>query len=472
MFPLNVYQVTDRPVGGGQSKAIVSIVDNTNNKVIWERAIEKTFFASATGQTGYTPTRDATLLRARIDGAWHFGLTPSPTNPCQYVCNNGTLQLKDDELPVGYHRLTEIDFDGDTWYETSEALTGDDIVTMTLAGTSTTGQNVFGSYNGTADGRKNFSLFIYGGGSTSKTYLRYNESLYRPTYGSGQRTITFGAGGTTGFSENVEIEQAEFTTPANAYIGMLPNSSSPAYTGRIIGEITVGTRLKWIPCERISDGAIGYYETYNSTFIEASGTGAPTKGEYDHTHERVVAIGTPNVVTFTTSGKPTQVANVETLIMYQPTCDHQDIISGVIQQNIGRMALNGTEAWEAVSDTVYQLSLPNAYSGGDSPKCTHFALDTVSPPTSNKFIITSTYYLQICVSSATTLADFKAWLVSQYAAGTPVLVFYRLAQPITIQVTPQPIQGYRGAETIVSITGTTLEQPQSTQDIVIYYLGK
>lgn len=467
MFSRDIYQIVDNK----NLLEIVEVLDTVNNEVIWERAVEKHFIASAAGQTGYTPTRDATLLKAQIDGTWHFGLTPSPTNPCQYVCNNGTLQLKDDELPVGYHRLTEIDFDGDTWYETDEALTGEDTVTITLAGTSSTGQNVFGSYNGTAEGRVNFSLFIYGAGSTSQSYFRYGTQLLRPVFGSGQRTITFGQNGTTGFATDKSATPAEFETPANAYIGMLPNSSSPAYTGRIIGEITVGTRLKWIPCERISDGVIGYYETHNSTFIGPSGTGAPTKGAYDHSHESVVAIGTPNVVTFTTTGKPTQVANVATLIMYAPDCDYQDIISGVVHRNIGRTALNGTEAWEAVSDTVYQLSFPQAVDTAQA-YCTHFVKDTTSPPATNKFAITSTHYLQICVSSATTLADFKAWLESQYAAGTPVLVFYRLAQTVVEQVTPQPIQGYRGAETIISITGTTLEQPQSTQDILIYYLDK
>lgn len=75
-----------------------------------------------------------------------------------------------------------------------------------------------------------------------------------------------------------------FTTAATAYIGMLPNSSSPAYTGSIIGNILVSTRLKYIPCERESDGAVGYYETVNKEFIAPSGTGTPIKGDYDTSH--------------------------------------------------------------------------------------------------------------------------------------------------------------------------------------------
>ena len=46
-------------------------------------------------------------------------------------------------LPSGYKELPEIDFDGTFYYVTSQHLTGEDNVTMTLSGTKTTGQNVF-----------------------------------------------------------------------------------------------------------------------------------------------------------------------------------------------------------------------------------------------------------------------------------------------------------------------------------------
>lgn len=179
------------------------------------------------------------------------------------------------ELPAGYKRLAGIRFDGDTWYETGEALTGADVVTMTLDNTASQGQNVFGSYNGTSASARNFSLFIYGNGSASSSYFRYGDQLLRPRYGNGERTITFGKNGTDGFATDASVTPDTFTTPANAYIGMLPNSTSPAYTGDIKGNIAVGTRLKWIPCERESDGVIGYYESVKGNYIEPSGTGTP-----------------------------------------------------------------------------------------------------------------------------------------------------------------------------------------------------
>lgn len=179
-------------------------------------------------------------------------------------------------LPLTYERIAGIKFDGAVWYETGEALTGGDDVTMTLDDTVTMGQNVFGSYNGTSSGTKNFSLFIYGNNSATGSYLRYGEQLLRPRFGNGERTITFGKSGTDGFLTDATATPETFTTVATAYIGMLPNSTSPAFSGSIIGEVLVGTRLRYIPCKRKADDVIGYFEAVTRTFIEPSGTGTPT----------------------------------------------------------------------------------------------------------------------------------------------------------------------------------------------------
>ena len=184
-------------------------------------------------------------------------------------------------LPADYRELIGIDFDGDFHYETGEKLYGSDVITITLDNTSTTGQNVFGSYNGTASGRKNFSLFVYGNGSSSNSYLRYGESLYRPKYGTGKRTLVFGGNGATdGFATDVNITPDTFVTDVQAFIGWLPNSSSPHYTGDIVGRISVGNRLIWIPVERVSDGEIGYYELNSGVFLTKTGTGTPVSLGY------------------------------------------------------------------------------------------------------------------------------------------------------------------------------------------------
>ena len=265
-------------------------------------------------------------------------------------CNNGKLVALDDELPIGYKRITGIKFDGDFWYDTGEALTGDDNVTMTLANTATSGQNVFGSYNGTASGTKNFSLFIYGGGSQSNSYFRYGEQLLRPRFGSNEHTITFGKNGTDGFATDVSGTPETFTTPANAYIGMLPNSTSPAFSGSIIGNILVSSRLKYIPCERQSDNAVGYYELNSGVFLEPVGTGTPTKGNYDTSHLNVLSVeGTPEVLTI-----GTQTGHVEDLFEVSGTADEQDIISGTVTHRTEVSVANGVITISALSTPVTQ----------------------------------------------------------------------------------------------------------------------
>ena len=273
-------------------------------------------------------------------------------------CNNGKLVAVDDELPVGYKRITEIRFDGDFYYNTNESLSGDDDVTMTLANTSTTGQNVFGSYNGTASGTKNFSLFIYGGGSQSNSYFRYGEQLFRPRFGSNERTITFGKSGTDGFATDVSGTPETFTTPANAYIGMLPNSTSPAFTGSIIGNILVGTRLTYIPCERVSDGTVGYYELNSGVFLEPVGTGTPTKGAYDSSHLNVMSVvGTPEVLTV-----GNQTASVENLFEVNGVADEQDIITGVITRKVGVSVSAGVITLSALATPVTEQTTPQPLS--------------------------------------------------------------------------------------------------------------
>ena len=271
-------------------------------------------------------------------------------------CNNGKLTAVDDELPAGYKRLLGISFDGNIHYRTGEYLTGNDDVTMTLNNISSSGKNLFGSYNGAND--KNFSMYIYGS-STSGSYFRYGDQLKRPKYGgTGKRTITFGASGTSGFAEDSTVDPDTFTTPDNVYIGMLPNSSSPGYTGDILGNILVGTRLKWIPVERESDGVIGYYERVKGNFIAPTGSGTPVSLGYDTSHLTVLSVvGTPEVLTI-----GNQTATVENLFEVNGTADEQDIISGAITRKVEVSVSAGVITLSALATPVTEHTTPQPLS--------------------------------------------------------------------------------------------------------------
>lgn len=270
--------------------------------------------------SGISPLMLVNALAKPIKSLAQYGKVT--TSGSGIYCNNGKLVAVDDELPSGYKRLLGISFDGSFRYETSEALTGDDDVTMTLDSLSSSGKNVFGSYNGTNN--KNFSLYIYG--STNGSYFRYGDQLKRPKYGdTGRHMITFGKSGTSGFADDSEVTPEEFATPANTYIGMLPNSSSAAFTGDIIGSIVVSNRLEWIPCEN-PGGVIGYYEKFNRNFLEPVGSGTPVSLGYDTSHLTALSIvGTPEVLSV-----GSQTASVANLFAAGDVKDEQDIISGVV----------------------------------------------------------------------------------------------------------------------------------------------
>lgn len=336
---------------------------STHKKLLWE-AIASGGSGSLASLRGPSPLTLANAIKGKLKKLVQFGKVS--VSGSTITCNNGVLTLVDDELPLGYKRITGMKFDGDTWYDTGEVLTGDDEVTMTLANTSASGQNVFGSYNGTGSGAKNFSLYIYGGGSTSNSYFRYGSQLLRPKLGGNQRTITFGKNGTSGFDTDVAVTPDTFETVATAYIGMLPNSSSAAYTGSIMGNILVSDRLKWIPCERVSDGVVGYYETHTETFLEPSGTGSVTKGEYDTSHCTVLAVeGTLEEVTVTRSDSTTEtVSDIPNLYAVDSLTDEHDIITGKTIRRTEAVVENGAIVIRPLATPVEEQHTPHPLTVG------------------------------------------------------------------------------------------------------------
>ena len=381
--------------------------------------------------------------------------TPTPSVPVEIKCNNGTLRTVDDELPNEYKRITGITFDSSTYYNTNKKLYGSDVVTMTISDFVSAGQNLFGCYSGTGSDVYNFSLYIYGS-STGQAYWRYGKTLYRPTVGSTDtRTITFGAGGTTGFKTNATHSEVDFETTDVAWIGALPNSSSPKFEGTILGNITIGERLKYVPCERVSDGVIGYYEVVNGVFLEPNGS-APVAGSYDYSHLTVLAAaGTPESLTL-----GAQTASVENLFAVGNYVDKQDIISGKVMRKVGIKMFDGTEnGW--TFDSTYGraifrplLNFNSTTTRNIAMLCTHFVSKYNAEPISElsvgDFYNATNSGLAFHISQ-TSLEDWKAYLAEQYTARTPVIVIYPLAEETSEQVAPQPLNTNIGLNLLTDI---------------------
>lgn len=127
--------------------------------------------------------------------------------------------------------------------------------------------------------------------------------------------------------------------------------------------------------------------------------------------------------------------------------DSYNPLTGEYVQRVGKLVLDGTEDWTEnnkyedtnisirfVSTIIQNLVKPAV--GNDivaNIKCSHYVEKTTQ-------ILGSNYLEGVAVSSSGGLsirdffedaAGFKSFLAAQYEAGTPVTVFYELAEPIT-----------------------------------------
>ena len=175
-------------------------------------------------------------------------------------------------VPSEYRRLTGIEFDADVYYETPLQLEDSD--TLRFSFSITKACNVIGCYS-TSTANNNYSL--YASGSSGAKYMRYNGGLYNSSVSLNTRyDVGVTPTGTTGFKTDSTWEQKNFISNDNMLIGSTSvGASSSKLDGILYGNIEVVGKGLFIPVERISDGAIGYYEAISGTFLENQGTGTP-----------------------------------------------------------------------------------------------------------------------------------------------------------------------------------------------------
>ena len=346
---------------------------------------------------------------------------PRPTNIRPITGWTG-IKVYRNALPSGYKRLKDITFDGSFHYESSVYLIGSDVVTMTITPGATTGMNVFGCYSGTGADARNFSFFNYQS-TTNNAYFRYGTVLLRPNFGTNSsRTVSFGAGGTSGFRTNATTPETSFTTTDPAWIGMLPNSTSSHFSGTITGSIDVGDRLKFIPCER-SDGIIGYYDTLNSAFLEPVGTGTPT-----------------------TSGYEGEVADVDWTddagTVYGGSLD---VVTGVLTVTHKIVDL-GSYSWSYYSTNDYFRTA--AVSDVDTANrlygyCSCYKFAAISGTSDNTICFASSTFRITCRDNSYNhnATNFKNGVKGQ-------TLVYKLKTPVTYQLTPEEVSTLKGSNTI------------------------
>ena len=166
-------------------------------------------------------------------------------------------------------------------------------------------------------------------------------------------------------------------------------------------------------------------------------------------------------------------ATCENLFGMTDFIDEHEILAGGITRKLGMVILTGRESgWIDYADQhqMYQLMLPDSLMDDIAHEVfsTHFTTNTESlanmPNHSAKIASKFGYtegFLMIKDTDFNGLVQWKAWLASQYNAGTPVIVVYPLASEASESVAGQTLTVAAGDNTAeiqqASIDGLELE---------------
>ena len=178
-------------------------------------------------------------------------------------------------------------------------------------------------------------------------------------------------------------------------------------------------------------------------------------------NDDIYAYGTPEELKVSASGIADQIASVVNLLAINNDYrDAQDIISGLLTHKVGIKVLTGDNTkdgtWGTSSGTSNLYTLTIADSSTDNtflPISTHFvgvlgSIEYASIQDGQfKHGSNSNTYFFKDVSSEDVTA-FKNYLATQYAAGTPVIVFYPLATEVEESVIPQALTTVEGTNTV------------------------
>lgn len=111
--------------------------------------------------------------------------------------------------------------------------------------------------------------------------------------------------------------------------------------------------------------------------------------------------------------------------------DTMDFAKHKAVTRIGALSWNGTEAWSvSESPAGFSLSVPDRQPGESCPYlCSHDLFSSTSAQSGLVFAAEQPVITFVAPSVAESLNDWKQYLAAQHAAGTPVTLYYALAEP-------------------------------------------
>lgn len=199
--------------------------------------------------------------------------------------------------------------------------------------------------------------------------------------------------------------------------------------GRVVAEEDGVKVLDLMPAIRNSDSVVGFYDAVSGTFLTNQGTGTLVAG---------TVIGDGEVLKLTPSNDTAGVANLFKIGNY---VDTQEILTGLINHQLGILVLKGDEAagWNKTGTSVFRTQQATLYPAdfASNPNnnialCSHFKVTPVSANLATAINDGEVGWntngaITFRNDSITTLSDWTTWLATQYAAGTPVILVYPLS---------------------------------------------
>lgn len=187
--------------------------------------------------------------------------------------------VKGSSFPSEYKKVVGFQFSASTYYEiTGFRLRGSDTVKLSFSVDKAC--NVFGCYTD-ASAQTNYSL--YASTTSSAKYLRYNGGTYNSAFANEDIGVRFNVEitptGSHGMPTDDTWTEASFESVSDMLIGSTSTgATSSKFDGDMFGNFVVVGRLNCVPCERIADGVLGYYDTVSGTFYEPTGSSPTSLG--------------------------------------------------------------------------------------------------------------------------------------------------------------------------------------------------
>ena len=153
---------------------------------------------------------------------------------------------------------------------------------------------------------------------------------------------------------------------------------------------------------------------------------------------------------------PQTVTDIPMLLSAGDITDEKDIISGGVTHKVGVKVFDGSEynSWTVQSNRVYTSRSNIGMDDSDRPDSgvitclsTHYADSSTNSVRINNSAMVLFYY-DMASAGITTSAEWNAYLAAQYAAGTPVIVIYPLAEETTEQTTPHSLHTSAGTNIV------------------------